>query len=319
MSVSDHTAERRGRSAGAQSADGRSTDRQAKSQSARSSHSSPVPPRQRPLEGAASGLEFPLVEAVESVIIPRLQLYLGAEGAAAIERLLEGQTPEFPFISSFGQLIVSADSRDAFRFVEMLLERGVTTEAILLNLMAPVARSMGMMWETDLCNFVDVTVGLARIQQMMRQVRRPYPSELTGAAYKGTILLVPTPGEQHTFGLKIVEEFLLKDGFDVECQLRAGVDDITAAVTENSYDIIGFSVGGIRLIEPLRSIISLVRHHSLNRSIKVMIGGVILGDHSDLVSSVGADACITDVHEAVSLANTWIDSAQSAPSSQPAL
>ena len=319
MSVSDHTAERRGLPSGRQGADGRSTDRQNKGQSARSSHSSPVPPRQRPLDGAAPELEGPLVEAVENVVIPRLQLYLGAEGAAAIERLLEGQTPDSAFISSFGQLIISADSRDAFRFVEMLVERGVTTEAILLNLMAPVARTMGEMWEVDLCNFVDVTVGLTRIQQMMRQVRRPSPAEILGSGYKGTILLVPAPGEQHTFGLKIVEEFLLKDGWDVDCQLRAGVDDITAAVTENSYDIIGFSVGGVRLIEPLRSIISLVRHHSLNRSIKVMIGGVILGDHSDLTSSVGADVCITDVHEAVSQANSWIESTKSAPSDQPSL
>lgn len=247
-----------------------------------------------------------LAETVENVVIPRLSVNFGVDIEAVRQALVAAKPLERDVISAFCRLIVGPDSRDAFRFVEILLERGVPTETILLDLMAPAARVMGEMWEADLCNFVDVTVGLARIQQMTRQIRPGIFGKVGGFGQKGAILLVPVPGEQHTFGLRIVEEFFLRDGWDVDCVMRAGAEEIAAAVADKSYDIIGLTLGGHRLLEPLRSAITLARYHSLNRSIKVVIGGVGLTDYPDLMSRVEADACLTDVNDAVTLANSWV-------------
>lgn len=252
-----------------------------------------------PLHGA-------LAETIENVIIPRLKLNFGVDTASVVEAILAGRALDPDTISGFCRLVVGADSRDAFRFVEILLERGVSIEAVLLDLMAPSARVMGELWEADLCNFVDVTVGLARIQQITRQIRPWNVGNLGISDQKGSILLAPTPGEQHTFGLKIVEEFFLRDGWDVDCLLRAEAGDIAAAIADKPYDIIGLTLGGQRLLEPLRSAITLARYHSLNRSIKVIIGGVGLADYPDLKSLVEADACVADVNDAVILANSWV-------------
>ena len=257
-------------------------------------------------ESAALPLRGLLAETVENVIIPRLQLNFGVDTAAVVETISAGNPLDRDVISGFCRLVVGPDSRDALRFVEILLERGVSVEAILLDLMAPAARTMGEMWEADLCNFVDVTVGLARVQQITRQIRPVNGGNLDQNGQKGSVLLVPTPGEQHTFGLKIVEEFFLRDGWDVDCLMRAGAEEIAATVAEKPYDIMGLTLGGHRLLEPLRSAITLARYHSLNRSIKVVIGGVGLADYPNLTALVEADACVTDVNDAVNLANSWV-------------
>ncbi len=257
-------------------------------------------------QDAALPLQGALAETIENVIIPRLQLNFGVDTVSVAEAVLAGRTLDRDTVSGFCHLVVGADSRDAFRFVEILLERGVTIEAILLDLMAPAARVMGELWESDLCSFVDVTVGLSRIQQITRQIRPLTGGNVDVLDPKGSLLLAPAPGEQHTFGLKIVEEFFLRDGWDVDCLLRAGAGDIAAAVANKPYDIIGLTLGGQRLLEPLRSAITLARYHSLNRSIKVIIGGVGLADYPDLMTLVEADACVADVNDAVMRANSWV-------------
>ena len=257
-------------------------------------------------QDAALPLQGLLAETIEKVIVPRLLLNFGVDTAAVVSAISAGTPLDRDTISGFCRLVVGADSRDAFRFVEILLERGVSVESILLDLMAPAARVMGELWESDLCSFVDVTVGLARIQQITRQIRPYGVGNLDISDQKGAILLVPSPGEQHTFGLKIVEEFFLRDGWDVDCLLRAGAEEIAAAVADKPYDIIGLTLGGQRLLEPLRSAITLSRYHSLNRSIKVIIGGVGLADYPDLKTLVEADACVADVNDAVILANSWV-------------
>ena len=44
-------------------------------------------------------------------------------------------------------------------------------------------------------------------------------------------MLVPAPGEQHTFGLRVVEEFLLRDGWEVRSNLRASEDEVVQLVS----------------------------------------------------------------------------------------
>ena len=197
------------------------------------------------------------------------------------------------------------ESRDAMRHIESLLERGVSMDVILVDLLAPAARMMGDMWVDDSCNFVDVTLGMTRIQHLFRQLRMPF-GEFGGIAQnKGRVLLVPAPGEQHVFGLRVVEEFLLRDGWDVDCRLQASLNDVLYMVRDEAYDFIGFSLSGERLLEPLSSAIRLVRMNSRNRAIRIMVGGVFFAGQPDAGREIDADAITCDARAAVAKANEW--------------
>jgi MerR family transcriptional regulator, light-induced transcriptional regulator len=251
-----------------------------------------------------------LATTIESSIIPRLLLSHGLGRAVNDLSPISGFAIGADSVSDFAALVISEDNYEAMAFVEGMLSKGVPIESILLDLMAPAARLMGEMWTADLCSFVDVTLGLSRIQQMLRQLRGIAGGQGLSAEGKGRALLVPAPGEQHTFGLRVVEEFLMRDGWEVRSNLRANHEDIMRLASEEHYDFIGFSVSGERLIPSLQSAIEAVREVSRNRNVRIMVGGVVFAAHPEFVKKVRADAAISDAYQAVAIAGEWYEPAK---------
>ncbi len=246
-----------------------------------------------------------LASTIESAIIPRLLLShgMGQPVNDLSHRDFTAISPET--VQSFTDLVFSPDNSEAAERVERLLSDGVTADRIMLDLLAPSARLMGDMWTADQLSFVDVTLGLSRIQQLLRQIKGINDTRQAPAFEKGRALLVPAPGEQHTFGLRLVEEFLLRDGWEVRSNLRAELADIQQLVSDEAYDFVGFSLSGERLLPALQSAIREVRKSSLKRGVRVMVGGVLFAERPELVRECGADAAVLDAEQAVAVANEW--------------
>jgi methanogenic corrinoid protein MtbC1 len=255
-----------------------------------------------------------IASTIETAIIPRLMLLhgAGAEGAAGRGADMNDLSPQAPAharaasrIDSFIELTLHEDNSLAFNYLERLMADGTSVEVLLLDVLAPAARTLGDMWETDLIGFMDVTLGLSRIQQLLRQIRQTTQGRTPLEAVKGRALLVPAPGEQHTFGLRVVEEFLLRDGWDVRSDLGADEEEIIRLVSEDDYIFVGLSLSGHRLLPELCSAIRNIRANSRNRNIQVMVGGVYFTEHPDAVQDVDADALVNDPLQAVEKANDW--------------
>ncbi len=251
-----------------------------------------------------------LAATIETAIIPRLLLSHGGG------RSMNDLSPQRPVnvtpqtVDVFTQLVFSPDNAEAIDFIEDVVSRGLRIERVLLDLLAPSARLMGEMWTADQVSFVDVTLGLSRIQQLLRQLRNMTDGSAVSAVNKGRALLVPAPGEQHTFGLRVVEEFLLRDGWEVRSNLRATEHDILQLAAEDSYDFVGLSLSAERLLPELQSAIAKLRKCSRNRTVRVMVGGVLFSGQSEYTRLVDADAAVIDAQQAVDKANEWYAPAQ---------
>lgn len=255
-----------------------------------------------------------IASTIETAIIPRLMLLHGAEAAEVAGRgaRMNDLSPQAAVqqrpvdkVDSFIEMTLGNDNARAFAYLEQQMIEGVPVETLLLDVLAPAARVLGDMWEADVISFMDVTLGLSRIQQTLRQLRQTSQGRTPLEAVKGRALLVPVPGEQHTFGLRVVEEFLLRDGWDVRSDLAADEEDIIRLVSEDDYIFVGLSLSGHRLLPELRSAIGNIRKYSRNRNIQVMVGGVYIAEHPDIVSHTGADVAINDPLQAVEKANDW--------------
>jgi MerR family transcriptional regulator, light-induced transcriptional regulator len=205
-------------------------------------------------------------------------------------------------VETFTHLVFSADGSDSELLIEQLLDDGVSAEVLMLDLLAPAARLMGKMWCGDEANFLEVTLGLSRIHRVLRQLRLP---ALEGVADRGSVLLAPVPGEQHVLGLRMVEEFLMLDGWLVRCTPVANEEQLRHIVATDPYDIVGFSVSGERLLPALRSVIREVRAASRNRNVRIMVGGVAFAGQERSALPIDADAFIVDAREAVAQAKRW--------------
>jgi methanogenic corrinoid protein MtbC1 len=271
---------------------------------------SPSPAVTTGSDWSAGTLMKELAATIESAVIPRLLLVHGRNDRPRAIFAGPGCAIGPASVQSFVKLLMDHDSAVAGRFVDDLLLRGMPMEVVLLDLMAPAARLLGEMWTADLCDFVDVTLGLSRMQQMLRKFNGLTDTNHDGVGAGHSVLLVPAPGEQHTFGLRIVEEFLLRDGWDVRSNLKASHVETIELVSASYFDFIGFTLSGEVLLQSLTSAIADTRRMSHNRTIRVMVGGVIFSEHPELLGKVGADAIAHDAHDAVRQAGIWSRSAR---------
>lgn len=238
-----------------------------------------------------------LLRAIESDIIPRLLMaYRDDCEERSLPVLASGSVGELV------TLLLGSDSQLATHYMQAQLKRGVPVETLLLELMAPAARVLGEMWESDDCSFVDVTVGLSRMQRMLRLLRPEDSAPSNGIS----ILLASTPGEQHVFGLRMAEEILGRAGWNVRCVTNISADELASLVFSESFDMIGFSLGGETLLEELTTTISKCRSASANKSVGVLVGGAYVQANPGLSKKVGADFEVSDAKEALQVASDWL-------------
>lgn len=205
-------------------------------------------------------------------------------------------------VESFTGLICDGLEDEAARMVEQLMAQGCSAESLMMQLLAPAARRMGEFWCEDRCDFVEVTLGMARLQQMVRRFRLPAS---TRGHQLGHALLLPVPSEQHTFGLRVVEEHLLRAGWQVTTVLKVAETDITAIVAGEIFDFVGFSVTSERLLPTLRSAIACVRSSSRNQNVRIVVGGVLFDGRRPAPAELDVDAIVMDAEEAVNQASEW--------------
>jgi methanogenic corrinoid protein MtbC1 len=236
-----------------------------------------------------------LSKAVEYEIIPRLMLAHRVPEECAASPLAAGQRVTAEDVAVFAELVLHEDDRAVRDCVIALRDRGVPTEAIFLELLSPVARHLGEMWERDLCTFTEVTVGLGRLQKVLRE------NSSAGGLFKPAgqsergqrILLMPCPGEQHTFGLSLVAELFHRAGWDVVTCFLA-TDAAAVMVKKDWYDVVGFSLGSETGVARLRAAMALVRQVSQNPRIPIIAGGPIFLLHPEYGEQIQADAIITN-------------------------
>ena len=152
-----------------------------------------------------------LTQAIEQEIVPRLVL---ARSAAPDRPLAPppGTVPVRPEeVEELARLAIGRDPAAAAGMVAAVLARGTAMETLYLDLLAPAARRLGEWWSEDLCDFSQVTLGLWCLHELLRETGNNLPDPLVRRENDRRILLVPVPGEQHTFGLAMVASGQVKD------------------------------------------------------------------------------------------------------------
>jgi methanogenic corrinoid protein MtbC1 len=264
-----------------------------------------------------------LLNAIEGEVIPRLVRARGlprdpetANEEAASDAAASGHATAAGNATSPTRAITPAcvarmrhvllGNQPADRLLTEMLADGVTIDQIYSDLMAPCARELGAMWERDEANFAEVTLGLGRLQQMMRDLSYDFGGEVTPEHGEDRVLLAAPPGEQHTFGVLMVAEYFRREGWDVVAMPLASAAELEDAIRHDWYAVAGFSAGSADALDPLASIIRAIRKVSLNRSLRVMVGGAAFAERPELVAHVGADAWAEDARRAPMQAKTLL-------------
>lgn len=266
---------------------------------------------------ASAYLPSPLRRALEHELVPRLlppPLGDAARPAGQAAPVVvastgteAGSAVTPADLAAFLREVLGEAEDGALTLVRGLLDRGVTTESIYLEMLAPTARALGDLWTDDSCGFVEVTIALGRMQSVLRALSRMFISGAAAAAPPtGRALLACIPGEQHTLGLFMVAEFLIRDGWGVSVGPPILESDLLQLVREEWFDVVGFSVTCDSRLSRLQREIRRVRAASRNPSVGVIVGGRVFNDQPALVARIGADASATDARAVIGAARRFV-------------
>ncbi len=244
-----------------------------------------------------------LAVTVEAEIIPRLMMMYRGDGASpdAVAHADHAVTAED--VDRLTGFVLRPDAAPALDYVTSLMARGARVETILLKLLSPVARRLGEMWDEDVHSFVEVTTGLSRLQQLLRIVGSAVGCLGERDNHRFRALFAPSPGDQHTFGIFIVEQFFRYDGWTVEVAPQLSTTEIAEAVAEDWYTMLGFSLSCSHFAGRLAVTIERARAASANPDLRILVGGHAFLEDPDLVTQVGADAMARDGQDAVARAH----------------
>ncbi len=247
-----------------------------------------------------------LVRTIEHDVIPRL-VRAHRDRPLPLHLVTDDAELGSAHVADFCACVIDGDQDDVLSYVRATRERGVGLERIYLELLAPVARRLGEMWLTDQCDFTTVTLGLSRLHRLMHELSAAFQFDSEPLGEGKRVLLAATPGEQHTFGLFMVGEFLRRAGWDVVDRPATSGQELMAAVRHDWYAVAGFSLARESQVDLLASVIRDVRRSSRNRGIGIIVGGVVFNNRPEYIERVGADDWAADAPQAVSLANAMME------------
>ncbi|WP_245600295.1 cobalamin B12-binding domain-containing protein [Sphingomonas jaspsi] len=245
---------------------------------------------------------------VEGEIIPRL---LFAHRNAGQRNAADGRASLSPAdAQAFARLPLSLEADELLEVVMRHIDRGVSPGTIFLDLLAPSARELGRLWEEDICSFVDVTMGLWRLQEVMREVSWQAPPASSGGLHSRTALFSTMPGEQHSFGTLMINELFSRSGWQSEAMIEPTAKELLAAVGSRPFDLVGLTVTCDCPSGELGRLIKAIRSVSHNPMVRVMIGGRAVSANLAIVHGAGADGTADDAQSALVFADSLVKEAQ---------
>lgn len=244
-----------------------------------------------------------LARTIESEIIPRLMLTHRID-VARDEKNSRGN--DILADLSVGDCVVTLADLALDRpldvgvaFLQSMQLKGASAESLFIDVISPAARRLGDLWKADIRDFTDVTVALTRLQGMMCGLTPAFENQDVSRFSSRTALLAPCPGEQHSLGLFMVQEFFRRAGWHVHPTAPKDIGELKDLVRTRHFDVVGFSVGCEIFTDIVKSAIQVTRRHSRNRAVGIIVGGRLFNDHPELVAAVGADATAVDGREAI--------------------
>ena len=248
----------------------------------------------------------PIADLIENAVVPRVVEAHRGEANRDDSAHVQTRDRWHEEAISFAALAIDADADELLKRLDVMLTGGTEIEAILINILAPAARRLGEMWEQDDCDFVDVTMGLWRLQEVVRELsaRVPVKPGRPDGGYRGVFSAMP--GEQHNFGTIVVEDIFRRAGWSTELLLDGQQGALLNAVATERFDLVGLTVSLDVHTERLPSLILAIRSVSRNPRLCILLGGRVLMDDPQLAIRVGADGTAADAQQAVLLAERLV-------------
>lgn len=194
------------------------------------------------------------------------------------------------------------------RIMEDLRGRGGHGARVAEAVLGETARRLGEMWVEDRCSFFQVSLAMSELQTLLR-ASRPEAAGIgavTAGNPGGKVVLATAPGEQHSFGISVLEVAFAEAGWTTTTMIGQPFSSLSNLLGQASFDVVALSCSCSGLLDGLKSAIGTLRRASLNQHVKVLVGGHLESQVEYFAERVGADASAGDIESALAAANSLL-------------
>lgn len=177
--------------------------------------------------------------------------------------------------------------------------RARVTPSILADVYIPeAARRMGKQWEDDAASFSDVTIAVARLQAILREIGVDWSADEGARGRDATMLLILPSGEQHTLGAMVIASWLRRQGISVCLRIAPDVSDLLCLMATHRFDGAMISVACEDKLEACAKLVKTLKGAS-GGAMPVAVGGVVLAEIGERKNDLGADIVTNDLSAAI--------------------
>lgn len=170
---------------------------------------------------------------------------------------------------------LSDDPDSCLRVAKAAVANGIQPEDIADVYVPTLARDMGDKWCRDSLSFAGVTIGVSRLQSVLRALGPNWSGDNASGPNGPSILLIVGQEVYHTLGAIVLSGQLRRKGFSVKLVLGGAPENIAAQLCRTSFESVFISSSCGERLESLRKIVHVVKT-SIENPPPVVVGGTIL-------------------------------------------
>ncbi|MEL6551048.1 MAG: cobalamin-dependent protein [Pseudomonadota bacterium] len=171
---------------------------------------------------------------------------------------------------------------------------GVSRAKVVDRYIPAAAQKLGAAWCEDQMSFADVTIGSARLQAMLRDMRAP---QVTDPGAQSVLVAVPQDA-YHTLGASVLADQLRRFGIAPHMALGLGLGELSELVETHDYNAVLISAASSQRLESIRDIVNCIRTASRSNT-PIVLGGSVMDIDTDIKTLTGADYVSNNPEEAL--------------------
>jgi MerR family transcriptional regulator, light-induced transcriptional regulator len=195
--------------------------------------------------------------------------------------------------------VLDRDKAGAVRLIVDSAQAGAPIEDLYLEVLQPVQREIGRLWQTNEITVAQEHYCTAVTQLVMSQL---YSYVFTKKRIGHRMVMTCIGGELHEVGARMVADFFEIRGWDTYFMgANTPAESVISAIVENEAELIGVSTTINYGVTAARDLIEKIKSNEALSNVSVLVGGrpFLLSD--SLWQATGADGFAPDAREAVAL------------------
>lgn len=207
------------------------------------------------------------------------------------------------------RLIAASQSGTKTAFAEVLTEvkRARITLAAIADVYIPLAaRRMGEAWHNDQMSWMEVSIGVGRLQSLLREIGTAWVADQAGDTGHGTVMFIVPDREQHTLGPMVAAGQLRRYGVSVCLRIAPTVNELRSLMGARRFDGVMISVSTRDKLESVAKTVQVLRT-MVTHPLPIIVGGAVMVAAEDIIAMTGADFSSNEISAALGVMGLKFD------------